>query len=155
MFSSSVWSDSVIRWSIAHKPSLSMGFLSQEYQSELHFLLQDLPNPGIKPTYLISPALADGFFMTSTTWEACKNTVRIIVWMSSDFIVKLQINKNINKIVNKPQMFTPVCHIFTPRCLSKWKIPDSSLANVIQKNVLVYFHVLTPLELVKNKMCCH
>ena len=30
----------------------------------------DLPNSGIKPMSLMSPALADGFFTTSTTWEA-------------------------------------------------------------------------------------
>ena len=32
--------------------------------------LGDLPNPGIKPASLPSPALAGGFFTTSTTWEA-------------------------------------------------------------------------------------
>ena len=30
----------------------------------------DLPNPGIKPQSLMSPALAGGFFTTSATWEA-------------------------------------------------------------------------------------
>ena len=30
----------------------------------------DLPDPGIKPASLMSPALAGGFFTTSTTWEA-------------------------------------------------------------------------------------
>ena len=30
----------------------------------------DLPDPGIKPTTLMSPALAGRFFTTSTTWEA-------------------------------------------------------------------------------------
>ena len=30
----------------------------------------DLPNPGIKPTFLMSPALAGRSFTTSTTWEA-------------------------------------------------------------------------------------
>ena len=30
----------------------------------------DLPDPGIKSTFLASPALAGGFFTTSTTWEA-------------------------------------------------------------------------------------
>ena len=30
----------------------------------------DLPNPGIKPESLPSPALAGGFFTTSATWEA-------------------------------------------------------------------------------------
>ena len=29
----------------------------------------DLPNPGIKPTSLTSPALAGGFFTTNATWE--------------------------------------------------------------------------------------
>jgi len=29
-------------------------------------------SPGIEPTSLMSPALADGFFTTSTTWEAQK-----------------------------------------------------------------------------------
>ena len=36
-----------------------------------HALLQrNLPNPGIKPTSLMPPVLAGGFFTTSTTWEA-------------------------------------------------------------------------------------
>jgi len=30
----------------------------------------DLPNAGIEPTSLESPALAGGFFTISTTWEA-------------------------------------------------------------------------------------
>ena len=29
----------------------------------------DLPNPGIKPQSLMSPALAGEFFITSATWE--------------------------------------------------------------------------------------
>ncbi|XP_070318415.1 xaa-Pro aminopeptidase 2 isoform X2 [Odocoileus virginianus] len=31
---------------------------------------EDLPDPGIEPTSLMSPALTDGFSNTSTTWEA-------------------------------------------------------------------------------------
>ena len=31
---------------------------------------RDLPDPGIKPASLTSPALAGGFFTTSATWEA-------------------------------------------------------------------------------------
>ena len=30
----------------------------------------NLPNPGIEPASLVSPALAGGFFTTSATWEA-------------------------------------------------------------------------------------
>ena len=35
-----------------------------------HSLLQDLPNPGIEPTSLMSPALASRFFITNATWKA-------------------------------------------------------------------------------------
>ena len=33
---------------------------------------RDLPDPGIKPVSLASPALAGAFFKTSATWEAQK-----------------------------------------------------------------------------------
>ena len=48
---------------------LSMGFSMQEYWSGLPFSL-DLPDPGIEPMSLMSPALEGGFFTTSATWEA-------------------------------------------------------------------------------------
>ena len=49
---------------------LSMGFPRQEYWSGLLFPTPGDPsNPGIKPTTLVSPALAGGFFTTSNTWE--------------------------------------------------------------------------------------
>ena len=55
----------------AHQTPLSMGFSRQEYWSGLPFPSPgDLPNPGIEPTSLTSPALVGGFFTTSTTWEA-------------------------------------------------------------------------------------
>ena len=31
--------------------------------------LGDLPDPGVEPVSLMSPALAGGFFTTSATWE--------------------------------------------------------------------------------------
>ena len=46
------------------------GFSWQEYWSGLPFPSPgDLPNPGMDSTSLMSPALAGGFFTTSTTWE--------------------------------------------------------------------------------------
>ena len=36
----------------------------------------DLPNPGIEPGCLTSPALAGGFFTTRATWEALSNGKR-------------------------------------------------------------------------------
>ena len=48
-----------------------MGFSRQEYWSELPCPSPgDLPDPGIEPGSHTSPALAGGFFTTSTTWEA-------------------------------------------------------------------------------------
>ena len=55
----------------AHQTPLSMGFPRQEYWSELPFPSPgDVPDPGVIPVSLVSPALAGGFFTTSTTWEA-------------------------------------------------------------------------------------
>ena len=48
---------------------LSMEFSREEYWSKLPFLaLGDLPDSGIEPVSLASPALAGGFL--TTTWEA-------------------------------------------------------------------------------------
>ena len=56
---------------VAYRAPLSMGFSRQEYWSGLPFPPPgDLPDPGIEPMSLTSPALADGFFTTSMTWEA-------------------------------------------------------------------------------------
>ena len=40
----------------------------------------DLPDPGIKPTFLMSHALAGGFFTTTATWEApcAASTVTVV-----------------------------------------------------------------------------
>ena len=48
-----------------------MEFSRQEYWNELSFPSpEDLPNPAMEPVYLMAPALAGRFFITSTTWEA-------------------------------------------------------------------------------------
>ena len=52
-------------WTVARQAPLSMGFPRQEYWRGLPFLSAgDLPNPGIKPMFLVSPALASDFFTT-------------------------------------------------------------------------------------------
>ena len=59
------------QWTVAFQASLSMGFSRQEYWSGLPCPPPgDLPDPGIEPVSLMSPALASGFFITSATWEA-------------------------------------------------------------------------------------
>ena len=53
--------------SVNFQASLSLGFSRQEYWSGLPFLPPgDLPYTGIKPSSLLSPALAGRFFTTSS-----------------------------------------------------------------------------------------
>ena len=58
-------SDSATLWTVAHQAPQSMGFSRQEYWGQLPFPSPgDLPDPAIEPA---SPALAGGFFTTSTS----------------------------------------------------------------------------------------
>ena len=58
-------------WTVARQAPLFMGFSRQEYWNGLPCPSpEDLPDSGIKPVSLTSPALAGAFLATSTTWEA-------------------------------------------------------------------------------------
>ena len=58
----------VTLWTVTLQAPLSMGFSRQEHWSGLPCPSSaDLPNPGIEPTSLMSPALAGSFFTTSVT----------------------------------------------------------------------------------------
>ena len=60
----------VTPWTAARQASLSLGFPRQEYWGGLPFLCpEDLPDPGIEPVSLASPASADGFFTTVPPWK--------------------------------------------------------------------------------------
>ena len=75
----------VTPWTVAHQAPLSMGFSRQEYWSGLPCLpLGDLPDPGIKPASLSSPALAGRFFTISATYEAMwlrKKEDFLVIWI--------------------------------------------------------------------------
>ena len=61
----------VILWTVAQQPPLSMGFSRQDYWSGLPLPPPGgLPDPGIEPTCVTSPAPAGCFFTISATWEA-------------------------------------------------------------------------------------
>ena len=63
----------------ARQTPLSMGFSRPEYSSGLPCPTPwHLSDPGIEPLSLMSPALAGGFFTTSTTWETLY--VEYIMW---------------------------------------------------------------------------
>ena len=57
-------------WTVAHQGSLSMGFPSYESWSGLPCPPGDLPDSGVKPSLLRSPALAGEAFTANATWEA-------------------------------------------------------------------------------------
>ena len=57
-------------WTIAHQAPVHGILQARILQYVAMPSAGDLPDPGIKPAYLISPALVDRFFITSATWEA-------------------------------------------------------------------------------------
>ena len=58
-------------WTVAHQAPLPVEFSRQEYWSGLPFPSPgDLPDPGIEPSSLTSPALAGGFINSRATREA-------------------------------------------------------------------------------------
>ena len=64
-------------WNVDCQAPLSMRFSRQEYWKRLSFPPSgDLPNPGIKPASLMSPALAGRFFLSSATWESLARVMK-------------------------------------------------------------------------------
>ena len=77
----------VTPWTAALQAPLSMGFSRQEYQSALPCPPPgDLPDPGVEPTSLVSPALTGSFFPTSAPWEAALS-VHACIWQSSALVL--------------------------------------------------------------------
>ena len=69
-------------WAVAHQAPLSMGL----YWSGLPFTTPgDLPNPGIKPMSLMSPALAGGFFTT----ESPRKPVQILKLVLKNYFMSI------------------------------------------------------------------
>ena len=70
----------VTLWTIAHQAPLSMGFPRQVYWSGLPCSTPgDLSDSGAEPRSLTFPVLANGFFTSSTTWEALKICYHILI----------------------------------------------------------------------------
>ena len=65
---------------VAHQVPLSTGFSRQEYWSGLPRPPPgDLPDPGMEPASLTSPALAGGFSTTHATWEAPPSSLDLLL----------------------------------------------------------------------------
>ena len=62
-------------WTVAHHAPLSVGFSRHEYWSGLPFPFPgDLPEPGIKATPLMSPALAGSSLLLAPPGKSLKAT---------------------------------------------------------------------------------
>ena len=62
-------------WTVALQTPLSLGFSRQEYWRGLPCPPPgDLPDPGMEPKSVTSPALAGRFFTTSATWETLQKS---------------------------------------------------------------------------------
>ena len=69
----------VTPWAAANLAPLSMGFSRQEYWSGLPFRSTgDLPDPGMKPASLISPASAGRFFTTRSPGKPALHSYMLI-----------------------------------------------------------------------------
>ena len=88
-------------WTVACQAPLSMAFSRQEYWSRSPCPPPgDLPNPGMEPVSLMSPALPHWlFFTTSTTWEACAGITTVENWL---FLIKLNTHQVISLLEGLP-----------------------------------------------------
>ena len=65
-------------WPVTHQSPLSMGFSRKEYWNGRPFPSPgDLPDPGIEPVFLASPALA-GRILTAATGRLSRNVPRTV-----------------------------------------------------------------------------
>ena len=116
-------------WTVAYQAPLSMGFSRWEYWSRLPFLSTgDLPNPGIEPESLTSPALAGGFFTTSATWEAH--------WALYQYLKRKHTHTYSQQIMAIPSMekwlsMTKISHNTIPHLKSIWKKAHMSIAMLL------------------------
>ena len=93
-------------WTVAHQAPLSMGFSRQEYQSGLPFPSPgDLPDPGIEPGALMSPALQAGSLPAEPSWN------RLLDSRSSQFQLSWVVTFLPTIIArSSPRLFFMTCH---------------------------------------------
>ena len=71
-------------WTVAYQASLSMEFSSQEYWSGLPFPSPgDLPDTGIEPASLASPAFVGGFFTAEHQGSPWANSLFLPAYFTS------------------------------------------------------------------------
>ena len=97
----------VTLWTVACQAPLSIGF-SRQYWSEFPCPPPgSLPDPGIEPAFLMSPALAGRFFTTSSTWDANVNINKCLQLglKTSDCVLQNLFN---NRILSQRRSISPL-----------------------------------------------
>ena len=80
-------------WTVNHQAPLSMEFSRQGYWSRSPFPTPGgLPNPGVKPMSLVSPALAGRFFTTAPTGKTFS------LWLPFFWYMPVQIHFGVREI---------------------------------------------------------
>ena len=144
----------MILGTVVFQAPLSMGFSRQENWSGLPCPPPgNLPDPGIESISLTSPALAGGFFITSTTWIT--NWAIREVWIYYAAAKSLQSCPTLCDPVDSSPPGSPVPGILQARTLEwvaisfsnagKWKVKVKSLIHVR----LVATHGLQPTRLLR------
>ena len=112
-------------WTVAHQAPLSRGFSRQEYWRGLPYPPPgDLPDPGIEPTSLRSPTLADGFFITNAIWEALTKLFTFCQTQLKDFCSFVAFHR----IYFLPKIPSFFLHLATDFLLSLFSIVISSVS---------------------------
>ena len=88
-------------WTVVHQVPLSMEFSRQEYGSRLLFpILGELPNLGIEPTSLVSPAVTGEFLpLAPPRSQALKNLIALF----SSWVIKYNTQKKKGKLSQSEQ----------------------------------------------------
>ena len=145
-------------WIVAHQVPLSMGFFRQEYWSGLLCPPPgDLPDPGVKPTSLMSPALAGGFFTASINhlpWKTSRMLIFIVESASQHTILQHPSSgfPSQNKSLKSSQ-WQDVCLLQRPQQPSWLHLLHSSLHSVLiscSLNTLSILNTPEPLHLLSD-----
>ena len=97
-------------WTVACQAPPSIGFSRQEYWSGLPCPPPwDLPEPGIKPMFLMSPALAGGFFTSTTARFQLKSIVNVLA-QSALTKIKWKIQAKTCQLFNKTNLLLLLSH---------------------------------------------
>ena len=108
-------------WTVAKQAPLSMRFLRQEYWSGLPLLPPgDLPDPGMEPMSLVSPAMAGRFFTTEPPEKPSispkGNSTSILHTFKNKWLQVVKFFSFYQYLVSLPQCSFP--SINSPHCFS-------------------------------------